>query len=66
MPTMSRATIPTDPVALVQSLDPDQIARRLEALAAEERALRVLLRSARAREQALRRRQRREEANASR
>jgi hypothetical protein len=53
---MSRATRPADPVALIQSLDPDAIARRLDELAAEEHALRVLLRSARARQQAQRRR----------
>jgi hypothetical protein len=57
---MSRADVQTDPVALVRSLDADEIARRLTDLAAEERALRVLLRSARAREQARRRQQQRE------
>jgi hypothetical protein len=58
---MTRATLPADPVALIQSLDPDAIARRLDELVAEERALRVLLRSARARRQAELRRQAREE-----
>jgi len=42
-------------VRLIESLDPDQISRRLHELVAEERALRVLLRSARAREHARRR-----------
>jgi hypothetical protein len=41
---------PADPVAIVQSLDADAIAARLDELAREEQALRVLLRSARARQ----------------
>jgi hypothetical protein len=60
MDHMNTADVQTDPVALVRSLDADQIARRLEELAAEERALRVLLRSARARQQGQLRRERRE------
>jgi hypothetical protein len=54
---------PTDAVHLLRALDADAIAARLAELAAEERALRVLLRSARAREQATRRQQRREAAD---
>jgi hypothetical protein len=58
MAVMSRAiTTQTDAVALIQGLDADQIARRLEELDAEAQALRVLLRSARARERARTRRQ---------
>jgi hypothetical protein len=58
METMSRTNLTqTDAVTLIEALDPDQISRRLDELVAEERALRVLLRSARARQQARRRRQ---------
>jgi hypothetical protein len=46
---------PTDPVALINGLNADQITKRLEELTAEEQALRVLLRSARARDGARRR-----------
>jgi hypothetical protein len=53
---MNLERAPTDAAKLVKSLDADEIARRLEELADEERALRVLLRSARARENAVRRR----------
>jgi hypothetical protein len=49
-------TITTDAVALVQQLDPDAIRRRLDELDAEASALRVLYRSARARQSAARRR----------
>jgi hypothetical protein len=66
MMTMSRAERQPDAVALVMSLDADQISRRLEELAAEERALRVLLRTARAREQGRPRRQQRGVSNANR
>jgi hypothetical protein len=62
---MSHAPLPTDPVTLVQSLDSKQIAARLEELAAEQDALRVLFRSARARERAQRQRQAKEAAHGS-
>jgi hypothetical protein len=52
---------PTDPVSIVKTLDADAIAARLAELDSEASALRVLLRSARAREQALRRCQQRED-----
>lgn len=39
-----------DPLALVESLDPDAIAAQIEELDRQQRALRVLLRSARARQ----------------
>jgi hypothetical protein len=48
----------TDPLSFVKTLDPDAIASRLAELDAEASALRVLLRSARARENALRRQER--------
>jgi hypothetical protein len=57
---------PPDPVSIVKMLDADAIEARLAELDAEATALRVLLRSARAREAVLRRRHRREEADASR
>jgi len=41
---------PTDPTALLDALNPDQIVQRLQDLDAESRALRVLLRAARSRE----------------
>jgi hypothetical protein len=61
---MSQTQLPTDPIRIVESLDADLIAARLAELSAEQRALRVLLRSARARQVARERqeRQRREEA----
>lgn len=40
----------TDPIALLERLDPDAIAARLEEIEREGKALRVLLRSARARQ----------------
>ena len=40
---------PPDPVSLIDTLDPDAIAARLEELVREQDALRVLLRAARAR-----------------
>ena len=46
---------PTDPVNIVKTLDGDSIAARLTELDAEASALRVLLRSARARENVQRR-----------
>jgi hypothetical protein len=46
---------PTDPVSIVKTLDADAIQARLDALDAEASALRVLLRSARARQNAQRR-----------
>jgi hypothetical protein len=52
---MRRDCTITDPVAALAALDPDTIAKRLEELAAERQALMVLLRSARARDQAKRR-----------
>jgi hypothetical protein len=45
----TRKTIPTDPTAVVETLDPAAILARLEDLDREARALRVLLRAARAR-----------------
>jgi uncharacterized pyridoxal phosphate-containing UPF0001 family protein len=57
---MRHATQQTDATTIVHSLDAEQIAERLNELAAEQQALRVLLRSARAREQVRRRRERRE------
>jgi hypothetical protein len=53
---MSRVPVPTDPTTLLRTLDPEQIARRLDELDAEAKALRVLLRAVRARKQAQRRR----------
>lgn len=47
---------PSDPVSIVNTLDADSIAKRIAELDAEASALRVLLRSARARENAQRRR----------
>jgi hypothetical protein len=47
---MSPTTPPTDPVRLLDALDADAIAARLQELDREARALRVLLRSARARQ----------------
>jgi hypothetical protein len=44
-----------DPVALLESLDPEAIAARLDELEREAQALRVLLRSARARQGARKR-----------
>jgi hypothetical protein len=41
---------PAEPVALLRSLDPERIQARLDDLDRETRALRVLLRSARARQ----------------
>jgi hypothetical protein len=58
---MNTVALPPDLTTLVKSLDADAIAHRLEELVAEEQAVRVLLRSARAREQAQRRRQQRED-----
>jgi hypothetical protein len=45
-----------DPVALVDALDPDAIAARLDEIDRESKALRVLLRAARARRAAEQRR----------
>jgi hypothetical protein len=53
------------PTELVNSLDPEAIAARLDALDREAQALRVLLRSARARQAAQVRRLHRERANDS-
>jgi hypothetical protein len=50
-------SVPTDPVAIIDTLDADAIAERLEQLDRERDALRVLLRSARARQRAAARRQ---------
>jgi hypothetical protein len=47
---MTKSNLRSDPVALFTSLTPDEIESRLRELAAEENALRVLLRSLRARE----------------
>jgi hypothetical protein len=46
----------TDPMALLRSLDVETIEARLDALNREQSALRVLLRSARARQRAASRR----------
>jgi hypothetical protein len=53
----TRAPAIDDPLKLVNTLDANAIASRLEELDAERAALRVLLRSARARETAARRRE---------
>jgi hypothetical protein len=53
---MTRPTLPTDLIRAVAELDADCIATRLDELEAEARALRVLLRSARARDNACRHR----------
>jgi hypothetical protein len=45
---------PADPARLLDTLDADAIQRRLDELTREARALRVLLRSARARQRAVR------------
>jgi hypothetical protein len=42
--------IPTDPAKLLDNLDANAIQKRLDDMEREERALRVLLRSARARQ----------------
>jgi hypothetical protein len=47
---MSTTTLPTDAVALIERLDPDAIRNRLAELDRQSRALRVLLRSALARQ----------------
>jgi hypothetical protein len=64
---MKKAT-PTqpDPTGIIKTLDADAIAARLIELDAEASALRVLLRSARARENALRRGSERGATDASR
>jgi len=49
--------MPDTLISDIQKLTGDEIARRLDELADEERTLRVLLRSARARERAQRQRQ---------
>ena len=49
-----------DSIAIIQSLDAEEVAQRLEELAAEDHALLVLPRSARARQQAQRCRQKRD------
>jgi hypothetical protein len=63
---MSTATSPPlpDPVSVLKALNAEAIRARLAELDAEASALRVLLRSARAREQALRRQRREEVADA--
>ena len=53
---MTSATIPPDAVALIESLDPEAIRNRLAELDRQSRALRVLLRSAMARQHAASRR----------
>lgn len=53
---MITATPTPDPTALLAQLTADQILARLDALEAEARSLRVLLRSIRARERAAARR----------
>jgi hypothetical protein len=53
-----------DPLTFINRLDADAIERRLHELIREQAALRVLLRSARARRRAENRRQRREVGDA--
>jgi hypothetical protein len=53
---MNATAVPHDPVQLVEQLDPDAIAARLDELDREAAALRVLLRSTRARQAATSRR----------
>jgi hypothetical protein len=55
--------LPTDPAQLLDTLDADAIQERLDEIARESRALRVLLRSARARQRPASR-QRQEAAHA--
>ncbi|HYV35512.1 MAG TPA: hypothetical protein VE988_07405 [Gemmataceae bacterium] len=50
--------IPTDPLDFVRGLDADTIAKKISELEREAKALRVLLRSARARQSAEQRRAR--------
>jgi hypothetical protein len=47
---MVTATLPADPAALIEALDPDLIRDRLAELDRQSRALRVLLRTAVARQ----------------
>jgi hypothetical protein len=61
---MATPAVPTDPAALIEGLDPEQIRRELEDLDGRARALRVLLRSALARQRAQRRRERQEAGHA--
>jgi hypothetical protein len=62
---MTTATpTPADPLDFVKTLDAEAIASRIAQLDAEASALRVLLRSARARETALRRQERKEAKHA--
>jgi hypothetical protein len=49
---MDTTALPTDPAALIESLDPDAIREELAELDRRSRALRVLLRSAVARQRA--------------
>jgi hypothetical protein len=60
---MATRTLPTDPAALIEGLDPEQIRRELEELDSRARALRVLFRSAVARQRARRRSEEREEVS---
>jgi hypothetical protein len=60
---METSTSPLDPLDLLRSLHADQLAKRLDELVAESKALRVLLRSARAREAARRRQQKQKETS---
>jgi hypothetical protein len=49
---VTTSSLPADPAALLSSLRADDIRRRLAEIAAEEKALRTLLRSVAARERA--------------
>jgi hypothetical protein len=52
---MSKSPVPLDAVAVLQGLSPTAIQERVDALERERRALSVLLRSVRAREERTRR-----------
>jgi hypothetical protein len=54
--TRSADQLPADPAALVAQLNPAALTRRIDQLDAEREALVVLLRAARARERAAKRR----------
>jgi hypothetical protein len=60
---MGTDTLPADPVSLIERIDPDAIRERLADLDRQTRALRVLLRSALARQRVTKRRAPREEAH---
>jgi hypothetical protein len=64
MPAAATYSARTDPLALIEGLDPEQIRRELEDLDGRARALRVLLRSALARQGTQRRREQEEAARA--